>query len=86
MPHVPVTPLKTRPAHRHAVPRLPNLGRTLNENHVVLQTLTTIIEYCKADTFAPGPNLFGIYPVLGWRPLFTWTLWVELRHDGKPSR
>ena len=65
--------------------RLPNLGRTLNENHVVFQTLTPIIEYCKSNAFAPGPNLLRVYPVLAWRPLFAWTLWVELRYNGQPS-
>jgi hypothetical protein len=38
--------------------RLLNLGHTLNENHVVFQTLTPIIKYCKTDAFAPGANPF----------------------------
>ena len=84
MPQVPVTPAKIRPPRRPFACR--NLGRPLNENHVVFRALTPIVEYCKSDAFAPGPNLFGVDPVLRWRTVFAWTLRVELRHHGEPSR
>jgi hypothetical protein len=47
--------------------------------------LTPIVENCKTDAFAPGANLSRVYPVLRWRPLFAWALWVELRHHGERS-
>ena len=51
----------------------------------MLRALTPIVEYRKTDAFAPGPNLTRAYPVLRRRPLFAWTLWMELRHHGKRS-